>query len=78
MSSADRKDGDKIALPLGWALHLCARDGGTLQGFVVAPDGKHSASLAYALDQCETSDLEAIDIPQAVIDALCQYEADYA
>lgn len=49
----EHKEGDRVDLCDGWFFELWARDNGSLQGFVFSPDGKHSASMAFA-DACGT------------------------
>jgi hypothetical protein len=77
MANELRRDGDKVQLPMGWALVFCAtREGDgqdALQGFVNGPRGA-SASLAFALETGATSDDNERPIPPAVLKALEQYE----
>jgi len=70
----------KIRLPLGWWMELdgSTREPGEYQGFVFAPGGRESASLAFALEVGTTSGTEEIDIPPTVIQALQPYAEQYS
>jgi hypothetical protein len=74
------QDGDVIMLPMGWKLELSARDDeyGSLQGFVTSPDGQESASITAALGMGITTGQEERKIPAAVLQAVKQYEGEYA
>lgn len=69
-----------IKLPMGWKLELdpSTRPEGEFQGFVFSPDGRESASLAYALEVGTTSGNDECEIPQAVLTELEKYAEQYS
>jgi hypothetical protein len=73
MTTTMLKDGSKVQLPCGWKLEICARDDGSLQGFI--NKGQQSASLAFALETGIDSHNDE-PIPAQVLKALEEYR-DY-
>ena len=65
------KTANRIKLPLGWYMELddSTRDEG-YQGFVFRPDGRESASLAFAREVGTTSGDDETELPPAVFDAI--------
>ncbi len=80
-SNASRvyRDGQVIRLPRNWKMEFLMNwDAETpwLQGFVLAPDGKNSASLAFARDMGTTSCDDEIELPHQVHAFIMREEFD--
>lgn len=60
----------------GWTLEPddCLNDRDGYDWTVLAPDGRNSASLAFAIDVETTSCDDEITIPESVLEALCALE----
>lgn len=73
---------EPIELSLGWRLEFCWKDIGEeediIQGFVMSPGDKESASLAFAVEVGTTSDGSEMEIPTVVMNELKQYYDEYA
>jgi len=78
-SAVGYQDGQVIRLPHNWKMEMVMNwDAETpyLQGFVYSPDGKNSASLAWARDLGTTSCDDEIELPHVVHSYIMREEFD--
>jgi hypothetical protein len=77
--AVEYKDGQVIRLPHNWKMEFVMNwdaEFPYLQGFVMAPDGKNSASLACARDIGTTSCDDEIELPHVVHAFIMREEFD--
>ena len=73
------QDGEVIRLPRNWKISFVMNwdsEFPYLQGFVLAPDGKNSASLAFAREMGTTSCDDEIELPHIVHAYIMREEFD--
>ena len=77
ISAVQYRDGQTIQLPKGWKMEFSSNwDSPYLQAYVLTPDSRNSASLAYARHEGSTSCDEEIELPHVVYAFIMREEFD--